>query len=80
MDHQLADICTRLTTDMDGQGTHSCSIYLYADDWSLAPPITSIGLRLSDEMIRVLTLGIYTTEGKKIIIIIFIIGELSMCK
>ena len=52
VDHQLEDICTRLTTDIDKARIPAAS-FLHSGNWLLAPPITSVGLMLSDEMIRV---------------------------
>ena len=49
-----------------GQGTHSCSIIPACGNWLLAPPITSVGLRMSKEMVHVAVgywLGLRTCES-----------------
>ena len=62
--NQLAKISSQLSSEVDKASILSASSP-HSSGWLMAPPIMSIGLRLSDEMIRLaigFTLGFRTCE------------------
>ena len=62
--NQLAEMLSQLSSEVDKARILSASSP-HSGDWLMASPITSIGLRLSDEMIRIAVgfrLGLRTCE------------------
>ena len=64
VDNQLADISSKLSCEVDKARVLSAS-YPHSGDWLMAPPVTSIGVRLNHVMIRIAVvfgLGLRTCE------------------